>query len=588
MGSGMRRKTTKFGEREPQRLLGISACRVIADATARPIKKGSIVALAAATSGVHALSKGCLSPPKGQQQRHLKQQQEHLRVSPGSPSPSSHLVSNTFEAAVATEWFAPRPSRLLLGAALVAGCTPALAWLIYLWLLPALGGCVLLPLYLLDCWPAAVGPAAGLLSSFVVAPLQPWLKIWRYLMGYRTGYVTPKTTRKGIAALEVLELQRAGGVGFRAFDLLEHLPSNHVVRLRGNDASKPVVLYLHGGPGASEMIAGADGGFRELLHSEFVVADYDQRSAMSSGALNDVQSEAFLATLTIEQHVLDAIAIGEWLHREPRLLAARGMAPLRLHLMGGSWGSMLALLVAQRRPDLFSGPVIVRGLCVDIRRSEELSLRYLLDTMARAGASAASIEAVKRVGGFRPDARDLLVQRTWLQSYGGMSYNEYVRAQQGEPAGRMDLFFRNALAMATTPEIGLKACLEAMPLLRTSLARLWGQMAAQDMRVELVGLNLVVAQGKYDHCTASALVKPWLTDSLSLSTGGEATLVWFEGSGHSPEKEEPRRFAELVFQHWLEGAGDSASGMIAAPAATPTSPPAVHTHKQWNQGRASF
>src|SRR6202158_3247699 len=97
---------------------------------------------------------------------------------------------------------------------------------------------------------------------------------------------TPATHRpKGIASLERI---RIGGV-------------DQYILIRGNDASLPVVLFLHGGPGMPAMyLAHA---FQRELEKDFVVVQWDRRAAGKSYRA-DISS-----TLTTEQLVADTVEL---------------------------------------------------------------------------------------------------------------------------------------------------------------------------------------------------------------------------------------------------------------------------------------
>ena len=133
---------------------------------------------------------------------------------------------------------------------------------------------------------------------------------------------TPATHRpKGIASLERI---RIGGV-------------DQYILIRGNDASLPVVLFLHGGPGMPAMyLAHA---FQRELEKDFVVIQWDRRAAGKS------YREDISSTLTTEQLVADTVEL-------TNLLRAR-LHQDRIYLVGHSWGTYLGMLVIARHPELY-------------------------------------------------------------------------------------------------------------------------------------------------------------------------------------------------------------------------------------------
>jgi pimeloyl-ACP methyl ester carboxylesterase len=113
------------------------------------------------------------------------------------------------------------------------------------------------------------------------------------------------------------------------------------------DGSKPAILFLHGGPG-STMSPYSDA----LYHSwekDFLIIQWDQRGAGKTYGFNAPESlsPAYLKTnpLTIDQMTSDGIALAGY------LLSYLGKQ--KLILFGTSWGSVLGVSMAIRRPDLF-------------------------------------------------------------------------------------------------------------------------------------------------------------------------------------------------------------------------------------------
>ena len=112
--------------------------------------------------------------------------------------------------------------------------------------------------------------------------------------------------------------------------------------LRGDSAKAPVLLYLAGDPGGTDL--GSMRLFGEPLERDFVVATWDQRGAGTSyGALDPT------STLTLDQAVNDTIELVEQ-------LSARFHKD-KVYVVGNSWGMLLGVLAVRKRPDLFAAYV---------------------------------------------------------------------------------------------------------------------------------------------------------------------------------------------------------------------------------------
>lgn len=108
--------------------------------------------------------------------------------------------------------------------------------------------------------------------------------------------------------------------------------------IRGHSVENPVLLFLAGGPGGSEM--GAMRRHLPALEEHFTVVTFDQRGTGKSYPAIDPTS-----TLTVESSIDDVIAVTN--HLRDRFETDR------IFLAGQSWGSILGVLAVQDNPELF-------------------------------------------------------------------------------------------------------------------------------------------------------------------------------------------------------------------------------------------
>jgi proline iminopeptidase len=110
------------------------------------------------------------------------------------------------------------------------------------------------------------------------------------------------------------------------------------IMIHGRSPDLPVLLYLSGGPGQSDLaysrVLFAD------LAQDFIVVGWDQRGAGKSYAALDPTSD-----LTLDQAIADTIELTNYLRQR--------FAEEKIYLMGESWGTTLGVLAAQQRPDLY-------------------------------------------------------------------------------------------------------------------------------------------------------------------------------------------------------------------------------------------
>ena len=80
------------------------------------------------------------------------------------------------------------------------------------------------------------------------------------------------------------------------------------ILIRGYDVSNPILLWLHGGPGAAQMPVAHH--FNGDLEKDFVVVHWDQRGAGKSNP-KDFDEQ----TMTLEQFISDAHELTQYLKK---------------------------------------------------------------------------------------------------------------------------------------------------------------------------------------------------------------------------------------------------------------------------------
>ncbi|MGK5050058.1 alpha/beta fold hydrolase [Janthinobacterium sp. RB2P8] len=121
-----------------------------------------------------------------------------------------------------------------------------------------------------------------------------------------------------------------------------------VVEIKTDDASKPVLLFLSGGPGSS-MIKGADA-FTNRLKSRFTIVQWDQRDAGKTLTLNPSPTQP-----SVGQMEKDTYQVIQFLRKE--------LKQEKIYLLGSSWGNVLGFSIVKNHPELLhayfaSNPVV--------------------------------------------------------------------------------------------------------------------------------------------------------------------------------------------------------------------------------------
>ena len=108
--------------------------------------------------------------------------------------------------------------------------------------------------------------------------------------------------------------------------------------IRGRSTDNPVLLFLAGGPGGSEL--GAMRRHSQNLEDDFVVATLDQRGTGKS--YNQIDPTQ---TMTVDDAVTDVLAVTDYLRTR--------FDQDKVYLVGQSWGTFVGVLAVQRDPDRF-------------------------------------------------------------------------------------------------------------------------------------------------------------------------------------------------------------------------------------------
>jgi pimeloyl-ACP methyl ester carboxylesterase len=333
------------------------------------------------------------------------------------------------------------------------------------------------------------------------------MKLWRLLYS-RTPPIRDASGAPKPGSIAALERVRIGG-------------SDQTVLLRGHDASAPVLLLLHGGPGGSLMPLAHV--FSSQLEEHFVVVNWDQRGAGKSYSPQIPRS-----SMTTEQFVQDCLELSEYLRRR--------FEQDRIFIVGHSWGTELGVLAVQRRPDLFRA-YAAAGQVVNKARAERISLQFAIDGALRAN-DRATLERLQKLDppGYGGRVKDLLFQRKCVARYGGTFHDRAVDKAM----------FRKYFE---SPEYSWRDLLSLKKGSDFSLGAMWSQRLEVDLLEAAPSLALPVffLHGRCDRVTPTELVQTYY-DRLDAP---RKELIWFERSGHCPLFEEPQRFQEVIIDRLL-------------------------------------
>ncbi len=288
------------------------------------------------------------------------------------------------------------------------------------------------------------------------------------------------------------------------------------VMVRGTDRSNPVLLFLAGGPGGSEL--GAMRRHLPALEEYFTVVTWDQRgTGRSYGELDPVD------TLTLDAAVADTIAVTD-------IMRDRFQQD-RIYLVGQSWGSTLGVLAVQRAPERYAAFVGV-GQMVSQRATDSI---FYDDTLGWAEASGRDdLAATLREIGPPPYADPRHYET--LLSHEGEIY-PYDHASNSEGAGQMS---ENLLV----PEYSLTEQVRLFSGTLDTFAALYPQLQDIDFRQTATALEVPVffVQGAHEARGRAELFADWYP-RINAPVKDQVVL---QTSGHRPLFEQPDAFVTYL------------------------------------------
>lgn len=295
------------------------------------------------------------------------------------------------------------------------------------------------------------------------------------------------------------------------------------ITVRGKDKNNPVILFVHGGPAAP--ISPSLWQFQRPLEEYFTMVTWDQRGAGKTYTLNDPDS--YKDSIHIQQYVADAIEIAEHIKGKYN--------KEKVILMGHSWGTIVSLHAAIKRPDLFHAYVGI-GQVINTHDNERISFNYGLE-QAKAHGNQEAVDEMMTIApypGDRPITRDRIVlARKWAQHYGGLT------------AYRDNSTYYYKAARLSPEYLDDEICAINQGSMFT-LEKVIDEFLAVDFKpIKEMSIPVIMFMGRHDYTTPSQPTAEWL-DKVKAPY---KKAVWFEHSAHMVPWEEPGKTLVSLIQY---------------------------------------
>jgi len=300
----------------------------------------------------------------------------------------------------------------------------------------------------------------------------------------------------------------------------------------GQDRSRPVLLFVHGGPGMPEYAISLR--YTQVLEELFTVCWWEQRGAGLS-----FDPGGAPGSLTMETLVADTLAVTDYLRAR--------FGQERIYLLGHSWGTALALRAAALAPERYHAYVAMAQITRQLE-SEKEAYAYLLASYRAAGARemVEALEAIPLPGldAMPPEYRGLRDEA--MHGLGVGTTREMRSVVTG-------IFIPVWTSQAYT--VGEKLALWRGKWSAPS-TRLWDHLLATDLPALVPRLEVPAyfLHGAHDRTVSYALARAYAS---SLQAPVRAFYT-FPDSAHSPLFEEPERARRILRDDVLAGRQDLA------------------------------
>ncbi|WP_391120902.1 alpha/beta fold hydrolase [Psychrobacillus sp. L3] len=288
------------------------------------------------------------------------------------------------------------------------------------------------------------------------------------------------------------------------------------ISIRGEDKKLPVLLFLHGGPGTSQMALIGD--YQKELENHFVVVNWDQRGAGLS-----YTKQVTKESMTIEQFLKDTIEITNYLRKE--------FQQDKIYIVGHSWGTILGLLAINEHPELYHHYFGVSQV-LSMSKIEELSYRMILEKAKKHNHQKA-IAQLTEMG--KPPWTNLKHNRIHQK------YLEIFKSGISRDGILLKTFVKKMFKSSEYTFFDMIRFIRGQYFSNKNLMEEVRSLDLSEM-IRFVKVPITLMMGRYDLATPAEPTKIWF-DRLQ---AGEKDWIWFERSAHSPLFEENQKFIDLV------------------------------------------
>ncbi len=286
---------------------------------------------------------------------------------------------------------------------------------------------------------------------------------------------------------------------FKSLDTIQIGGIQQVVSINYVDKDKPLLLFLHGGPGRSLM--NYSDNFNNKLKENFIVVHWDQRETGRTLKLNRTNE-----VLSLELLVSDTYEIINYLITKYN--------KKKIYLASHSWGSEIGFMIASKFPELVKAYMPISAVI-----NQQENTRIVVPMLKEWAEKENNMNAINELAQITipiSSKRDLYLQQKWLFVYNGENFSL-------EPGFRAEYF--------EWMDIWFPLILEA------SKKNMFDKVAELDCPVYFI-------EGNGDNHKTHKLVEEY----FKFLSAKEKEMFWFEKSGHTVFNTEPEKLQDVIIE----------------------------------------
>ena len=297
--------------------------------------------------------------------------------------------------------------------------------------------------------------------------------------------------------------------------------------IRGADIKNPVLIFLHGGPGAPLFGMSSSRRLDAELIKHFTIVHWDQR-----GAGKSYNNEIPVNSMTFNRLVEDCNELIDYVRNKCNTQ--------KVYIVGHSGGSVIGIRTAYKYPEKIFAYVGV-GQIINDYEQQKLSYNYILEK-AQISPNKNKQRAIKALGPPPYDSPEKLNKKDgYIFQYGGVIHDNSAKNM-----------LINMLSFLSSPEYSLSEGYSTFVNkgFNFTTVAMWDEMRSINIAEEIKSIQVPIFffEGKYDMATPTILVEKYY-DSLDAERGKK--LILFEKSAHLPMIEEKEKYEELLVKELL-------------------------------------